>query len=273
MVSSLVLIKMLRTPRLHKINSLILLACCLACLGFTKNKEWTSLLKYPFPNSIIKALTNQFSDVESVDDLDLSCTNKTDFSEYNNHNRYYLVDASIDNVWNSYINTDLKTAWSGKGTKYGFAYNKQTKEIFAEKNNSVFKPQVGLGFFIELKISKLLKIPVALEVSQINQKNKIIQFTYLKRNKSNGRQTIVFKKYGNNQTLILHQTYFKSNRQLRDKYFYSPYHTHFIDQFHGIILKESATFKTVSQSKMKKDYSASLIELLTAVKKLENRLI
>lgn len=264
-------IDMFDIPRHRNLYSPILLIFILICCGFTQEKKWKSLLKYPFPSSIIKALKTQFSDVEGVDDLTLSCTNNNNFSEYNGHYRYYMVEAPLADVWSNYINTDLKAAWSGKGTHYGFAYNRHSKQIFAEKTDSVFKPKIGFGFFIELKISKLLKIPVALEVSHIDKKNKIIQFTYLKRNKSNGRQTFVFKKYGENKTLILHQTYFKSDRQLRDKYFYSPYHTSFIDQFHGIILKDAASFETVSRNKMKKKYSSYRIDLMGEVKKLEKR--
>jgi hypothetical protein len=262
---------MLGNPKLIRILILVFSFSSTSFLGHAQDTMWKSLQKHPFPQSIIKSLTNRYAAVKKIDDLTLSCSNSTNFKAYNNHNRYYIVNSSVENVWHNYINTNLKAAWSGKRTNYGFAYNRESQELLMSDHDSAIKPQMGLGFFIELKISKVLRVLVALEVSHVDPKSKIIQFTYLKRNKSKGRQTIVFKKFGINQTIILHQTYYKSDSKFRDKYFYSHYHTNFIDQFHDIILKNVASFKTISLSKMKMKYSDHSKELVNKVKMLETR--
>lgn len=262
---------MINILRLNRHISLIILICLQLTSGFAQDIGWESLSKYEFPNSIIKGLETQFSDVETIDELTVSVTNETDFTVFKHHYRYYMVNASVEEVWNKYLDIDLKSAWSGKAMKYGFAYSRESNEIFAGDNDFVLKPKVGFGFFLELNISKLFKIPVAFEVSYIDTKRKLIQFVYLKRNKTNGRQTIILKKYTENKTLILHHTYFKSDKKLRDRYFYSPIHTNIIDQFHGNVLNEFATFKTVSRRKMGKKFKSLKVGLFRELEKLETK--
>lgn len=232
----------------------IIFSCALSVTSFAQDSGWGSLSEYELPKAIVKGLSNQFSDVEAIDDLTLSCTNTTDFSAYRSHHRYYLVDASVDEVWKQYLDSDLKSGWSGKTINYGFAYSRASNEVFAGDHDVVLKPNPGFGLFLELDILKLLKIPVAFELSRIDKESKVLQFTYLKRNKSNGRQTITFKEYGQHQTLILHQTYFRSDKKFRDKYLYAPIHTNLIDQFHAMVLKDIASIETVSLRKMKKSF-------------------
>lgn len=261
--------EMIYILKFNRIIILILLICLHVASGFSQDTKWNSLSKYELPNAIAKSLSTQFSDVKSIDDLTVSVTDNTDFTVFKHHYRYYLVNASIDEVWDKYLDFNLKSAWSGKAINYGFAYSRESNEIFTSDNDVVLKPKVGLGFFLELDIVKVFKMPVAFEVSCIDAVNKIIQFTYLKRNKTNGRQTIIFKRYTKNKTLILHHTYFKSDKKLRDRYFYAPIHKSIIDQFHNIVLKEVATFKTVSRRMMKNKFRPFKIDLFSEQKKLE----
>lgn len=255
----------------NNLCSTILLICTLALSGFAQDIGWESLSNYEFPNSIDKGLPNQFSDVEAIDDLALSCSNTTDFGAFSRHDRYYLVNASLDSVWNKHIGSDMKSAWSGKAINYGFAYSRESNEIFAGDVDSVVKLEVGLGLFLELNIAKFHKIPVAFEVSHVDNENKIIQLTYLKRNKSIGRQTIIFTSYGKNKTLILHQTYYKSDKKFRDKFLYAPFHTNFIDQYHSTVLQELAAIRAISERKMKNKCAACRVKLFQEVKKLETK--
>lgn len=269
MLYSLASFEMTSTPIVYRLCSTALLICCFAVSGITQERGWASLPNYEIPNSIVKGLPNQFSDVETIDDLVLSCSNTTDFGAFSRHDRYYLVNASLDSVWRKHLGSDMKSAWSGKAINYGFAYSRESNEIYAGDMDAVVKLEVGLGLFLELNIAKFHKIPVAFEVSCVDSKSKVIQLTYLKRNKSIGRQTIIFTNYGKNKTLVLHQTYFKSDKKFRDRFLYAPFHTNLIDQYHSAVLQELAAFKAISERKMKKKCAACKVKLFQEVKKLE----
>lgn len=70
------------------------------------------------------------------------------------------------------------------------------------------------------------------EISKVDHENKIIEFTYLKDNKSNGRQTLYFSEV-DGVTTIEHYTIYNSGSDFRDKNLYPHFHTVALDDFHN----------------------------------------
>ena len=88
---------------------------------------------------------------------------------------------------------------------------------------------------MKLKIIRFLKIPVNFEITQLSKEHKIIEFTYGANNKSKGRQTLNFIEM-DNYTLIVHQSYFKSDSKFRDKRLYPKFHERCLNEFHKNIV-------------------------------------
>ena len=78
----------------------------------------------------------------------------------------------------------------------------------------------------------LYNLAVGLEIIDIDPVNRSITFSYLKGGKSRGEQTIYFITSRKGFTEIIHQTAFKSNSYLRDRYLYPYFHRKAINEFH-----------------------------------------
>ena len=102
---------------------------------------------------------------------------------------------------------------------------------------------------LDLRIANLLDVGVAFQITEINEAEKIIEFTYGKDNKSHGRQRIIFKKEGK-KTFIIHYSNFKSESKFRDKYLYPKFHEKCMDEFHAN-LHELIALKTKNQENKK----------------------
>lgn len=255
----------MKTSKMISLSIIIIFVFSLTGIDVSAAENpWNNLENMKLPKSVVKGLSEQFNDVDSLEDLKYSCNDDTDFSSFRSHKRFYICDAAIDNIWKKYKEADLKSAWSGKMINFGFAYSRDKNEIYSSSSSVSLKPVEGLGLFLELNIAKILKIPVAFEVSSVNEKIHLFQFTYLKRNKSNGRQNIIMKSLDDGKTMILHHTYFKSDKKFRDKYLYAPFHTQLIDQFHEIIL-DDIFFKAAPGDDLQPEYESSARELIEKI--------
>lgn len=91
--------------------------------------------------------------------------------------------------------------------------------------------ELGQVYFLELDIVRLMKIPVAFKIVELDHENLRLAFSYLKNNKSNGIQRLTFiQKRQHFQ--IVHETRFKSDSKVREALFYRPFHTILLDDFY-----------------------------------------
>ena len=135
-------------------------------------------------------------------------------------------------VWNTYRHANSMEMWNSRSVKLGLLISKRTNTV--TYNNNDFSPEIDTGqvYFLRLRLLKgLLNLPVAFEIIKINHEEEIIEFSYLEKNKSKGKQTIHFIDVGNGVTNIVHKTYFKSGSMLRDD-LYPFFHKRFIKEFH-----------------------------------------
>ena len=78
----------------------------------------------------------------------------------------------------------------------------------------------------------LYNLAVGLEIIDIDTTNKSITYSYIQGGKSRGKQTIFFFPAKNGFTEIIHQTAFKSDSYIRDRYLYPYFHRIAINEFH-----------------------------------------
>ncbi len=116
-------------------------------------------------------------------------------------------------------------------------YSRQADRInYADK--PYFGLETGLIYYLNLKVLMgLYKLPVAFEILKVDEGQKIIEMSYLKGGKAQGKQIIQFIALKNGDTEIVHENYFRSESKFRDKYLYPFFHTRIINKFHHKIRK------------------------------------
>jgi hypothetical protein len=122
--------------------------------------------------------------------------------------------------------------WNGHSVRFGLLISKCSNSVIY-KNNPLF-PDIDTGqvYFLDMRLLKgLLNVPAAFEITNIDQKQQMVEFSYIDNNTSLGKQTIQFFDNGKDCTRIVHRSYFKSESALRDD-FYPCFHNKFIKEFH-----------------------------------------
>ena len=163
-----------------------------------------------------------------------SVNTKTDVSDYNFHQRIYVLNHSIEDVWELYSSIKPDQSWKGPLANYKQSYSSLNDAFF--KSNAENHPSIQLGtvYFIKLKIINLIKIGVTFQITKIDTSKKIIEMTYGLDNATHGRQLIYFLE-DEGRTMILHISNFKSGNKFRDNHLYPKFHEKFIDEFHDNI--------------------------------------
>lgn len=163
-----------------------------------------------------------------------SVNTKTNVDDYNSHQKIYVLNHSLEDVWKIYSSIKPDQSWKGPLAKY--------KQSYSSLNDAFFKPnaenhpslEVGTVYYIKLKIINLIKIGVTFQVTKIDALNKIIEMTYGLDNATHGMQRVYFLK-DEDKTMIVHISNFKSENKFRDNHLYPKFHEKFIDEFHNNI--------------------------------------
>jgi len=189
----------------------------------------TSKIEYP---AVIKYIHRQMnSGIETFADVQPSLNPGQSINNYNIVDREFLIKDSINKVWDIYVNSGLQRTWTIRKIHYGFTYSRLADSIFyaGDKLSSVIP-----GLIVNLNLNILLgikNIAMAFEVTRVDEENKVIEFSYLKGNETEGKQQLIFKPTSNGNTLITHLSYYHSRVKPRDKLY--PYiHAQIINRFH-----------------------------------------
>lgn len=168
--------------------------------------------------------------IEKFAQLRSSCTDNPE--AYNYHFVEYLVEVDREVLWETYKSVNPAEAWNGKMVSFGVLYSESGDEI-SYLGDSFSGMEVGQMIFVNLKIlAGLINVPVALEVTDIQEDAYLLQFCYADCSKSEGTQTVQLFTTPEGFTRVEHVTYFRSDSKFRDKNFYPFFHTKAINEFH-----------------------------------------
>lgn len=157
-----------------------------------------------------------------------SVSAETDLSEFNYHQANYFFHAVVDEVWEMYLQIDPYEAWGGPIN--------QLKLLYSEKNKFNEKEiDEGTILLIDLNLFKNIKIDALFQIVSIDNHKKEVQFCYAKGNVTHGLQKISFIEDGE-RCIIKHETWYKSNKQFRDKFLYRRFHEKCLDEYHNHIM-------------------------------------
>lgn len=165
-----------------------------------------------------------------VKKLKASCESFDACAHMNFHTKTYTFEGDAQLAFEKLASLKPNELWSGDSL-FQLGYDPESK-MFLDKDQELPDVKIGQIYFLELSITKKMKIPVAFEVVEMNPETLTLAFSYLKQNKSNGIQRIRFEQAGKNFNII-HETHFKSDSLMRDKLLYGPFHTKLLNDFWG----------------------------------------
>tara|TARA_R110000787_G_scaffold22588_2_gene65434 strand:+ start:7592 stop:8320 length:729 start_codon:yes stop_codon:yes gene_type:complete len=169
---------------------------------------------------------NQFYDIQP------SWNRGDDLSLYNKNEMTFFLNASIQDVWQSYLTINPSKLWNNRYLSKGLMLQKLPERIFYNKNKFVYT-DIGQVYFLNLKLlSGIYNIPIVFEITTIDASEMVIEFSYVKGNYSLGFQQIKFITVDDNTTKIIHTSYFKSDSRFRDKWLYPFFHKRITKNFH-----------------------------------------
>ena len=169
-------------------------------------------------------------------DLSPSCPLDKDVSNFHKHEKEYLIDNSLQKVWNNYIHADPVDAWKSNKVSLGCVVSKNENDVMY-RDDKYFGIDTGQVYFLNLKLMVgVYNLAVAFEVINLDEENKIIEFSYIEGGKALGKQQLHFVADGEKYTKIIHTSRFKSDSAIRDRFLYPFFHERLINQFHDNML-------------------------------------
>jgi hypothetical protein len=173
--------------------------------------------------------------LKNLKEFEPSIKEADNLSSFQYHQRVYLIETDIQTAWSAYVNVAPTISWKGPLNTYRQSYSTSKNTSYTPKDTLFPNAELGMVYELNIKVAKLRNIGVTFQITELDNKNMIIEFTYGKDNKSHGKQQIEFKSDGAH-TLITHSTYFKSNSKFRDKHLYPKFHERCLDEYHNNIM-------------------------------------
>ena len=187
---------------------------------------------------ILDYLQNQIDhNITQFTDIKPSLNPDEDVSGYKKQVLDYYLKGNPDFVLNSYINNITGKAWNSRSVKMNLLFSKKTGILFynADDPGPLDTKQV---IYLNLSfLFGLYNLPMAFEITEIDGENFSLEFSYIKGNKSEGKQQLNFIKSNRGYTRIEHWSYYKSKSCLRDYLIYPYFHKILTNSFHRNLRK------------------------------------
>lgn len=175
-------------------------------------------------------------------DLEASVDDNFERDGYSYCEDSYSIEAPVEKIWETCLKTNPAQLWKGKRISLSFIYNQLKDKLMYCMDLDNYKLETNQIYFINLRVLKgMYSLPTALKITNIDEANKTIVFTYLKGGKSEGRQELSFVEDEKNNTKIVHKTHFKSKSKVRDRRIYPFFHHKIVRELHRNIEKEAKT--------------------------------
>jgi hypothetical protein len=168
---------------------------------------------------------------KSLTDIEPSIKPDSKLEGFRIHEKEYFLKDSIAKVWRHYLVTNPGDSWNGKKVSFGMLFSKKDKKIIY-CNESISHIETGQVVYVNLKLLQgLANLVTAFEFITIDNEKRMLEFSYIDGNITEGKQCLQFIKAPKGYTRIIHTTYYKSSSFLRDK-LYPYFHVRIINEFH-----------------------------------------
>lgn len=169
--------------------------------------------------------------INSIQDIKPSMPFDSQVKGFKTDERIFVVKDSVESVWNHYLYTNPGDSWNGKRIAFGLLLSKKQNKV-VYKGENVSSLDTGQVVYLNLKLFKgLTNLATVFELTSIDRENKIIEFSYIDGNTTEGKQQLFFKETSKGYTEIVHSTIYKGHSRLRDQV-YPYFHARMINEFH-----------------------------------------
>jgi hypothetical protein len=171
--------------------------------------------------------------MQNFSEIRASWNKETSNSTYHVHEKTIYFKNSLEDVWDCYRHSNPVESWNTHFIKVGLVISKCSNSVTYINNCTYPEIDTGQVVFLDLKLLKgMFNVPLAFEITNIDPFQKILEFSYIEGNTTQGKQTVQFFDNGDGRTRIVHRSYFKSFSPFRDKFLYPHFHSKFIKEFH-----------------------------------------
>jgi hypothetical protein len=161
-----------------------------------------------------------------------SLTHDSDVSSFHRHEKKFAFKYNIEEVWSAYKTIGPVQTCTGSMLSFGLQYSRKNHKItyHEDDHGSIEKGQI---VFLHLRLLwGAVNIAVGHEITEVNEEEKFIHMCYLNGGASRGMQYIRLKATPKGDTEIIHETFYKSESDFRDKQLYPSLHGLIISEFH-----------------------------------------
>lgn len=170
--------------------------------------------------------------VLTIYDLSPTVDRKVIPTEYCSQEIRYTVKEDLATVWDSYMQASPTELWNGKRVSFGLLFSKPAEEV-VYRGGDCSQIDTGQVVFLNFRLLRgVYNLALAFEFINVDDDNKIIEFSYIKGNTSEGKQCLRFRSKAGGITEIIHTSYFRSHSKLRDKILYPYFHKRATNEFH-----------------------------------------
>ena len=188
--------------------------------------------------TIMDYLHNQLDhNITAFNDIEPSLNPDDDVSGYKEQVLDYYIKGNPDFALKNYINSLTGKAWNNRKMRMNLVFSKKTETLYY--NTDSLEPlDTEQIFYLNLSfLFGLYNLPMAFEITDIDKENFSLEFSYIKGNKSEGKQQIKFLKSRKGYTRSEHWTYYSNKSFLRDYLLYPYFHKKLTDNFHRNLRK------------------------------------
>jgi hypothetical protein len=148
------------------------------------------------------------------------------------HENEYVIKDSLQKVWQHYVGTNPAEAWNAGKFDFGLLFSRTTEQVYYP-NQKINGIETGQIIYLNLHLAKgIKKLCTAFEIIQVDEAERIIEFSYVEDNFTKGKQQMRFVTMPNGKTKIIHRSFFKSHSTLRDHFLYPYFHTRLTNNYH-----------------------------------------
>jgi hypothetical protein len=189
----------------------------------------------------VKALLqkNNLFSLNDLSRLRSLCYNPSDGQHYYKHVKSFVVCASIIDVWNTYKTISPEETRNESMVSFGLMYSRKQNKIMYP-GDSYTGIEAGQIIFLNLNLlGSFIQLAVGHEVTDVNEIEKTIKICYLQNGASTGTQLIQVKESKQNQTEVVHETWYRSGSVFRDKMLYPGFHEKGLTEFHENVKRKA----------------------------------
>jgi len=215
--------------------------CCLLISVFNSFAQMTldEIDMQKIPQKKVRAYIQGQKDINihKFSDLIPTCCNGQDMTTYHHIEKTYLIKENINQLWEKYKSVSPAELWKSKMLSFSFLYSMiDNKIMYRDGIYSGIQP--GQVLYLNMKLlGGIYNLALAFEIVNVDDVNKIIEFSYVNGGKSVGKQIIQLVPTPEGYTRIIHKSIFKSNSSFRDKALYPVFHNKATRQFHHNVQK------------------------------------